>query len=107
MDSHSYLRYDLAHLMICKSRIPYSQFLRVQRICSNKEDYDQNAWEMAGFFLARGYPAKVILIRYKERWLMMQWEVTSAGVTTVALRTLISKVWILQYHPQTLNMVCR
>ena len=41
-DSHNYLYYDSAHPQRCKYSIPYSQFLRIRRICTNNEDFDRN-----------------------------------------------------------------
>jgi hypothetical protein len=40
-DSHSYLLYDSAHPQKCKDSIPYSQFLRVRRICSLDSDFKE------------------------------------------------------------------
>jgi len=36
-DSHSYLLYNSAHPKKCKQSIPYSQFLRVRRICPKQK----------------------------------------------------------------------
>ena len=33
-DTHSYLHYMLSHPTSCKNNIPYSQFLRIKRICT-------------------------------------------------------------------------
>ena len=41
-NSHNYLRYNSAHPQRCKDSIPYSQFLRVKRICSNLSDFDSH-----------------------------------------------------------------
>ncbi len=38
-DSHNYLYYSSAHPRPCKDSIPYSQFLRIRRICSNYSDF--------------------------------------------------------------------
>ena len=38
-DSHSYLHYTSAHLSHCKCSLPFSQFLRVRRICSHNSDF--------------------------------------------------------------------
>ena len=35
-DTHSYLHYKSAHPAHCKKSIPYSQFIRLERICSDK-----------------------------------------------------------------------
>ena len=55
-DSHSYLCYDSHHPVACKKSVPFSQFLRLRRICT--DDRDQfNIMEQ--FFLSRGYPHHV------------------------------------------------
>ena len=59
-DSHNYLLYDSAHPLHCKRSLPYSQFLRVRRICSHIEDYDTNSLLLASHFKRRGYPDDII-----------------------------------------------
>ena len=54
--SHNYLLYNSAHPKKCKDSIPYSQFLRIIRICSKPEDYDRHIITLSGHFLRRGYP---------------------------------------------------
>jgi len=71
-DSHNYLRYDSAHPSHCKTSLPYSQLLRVRRICSRIEDYDKNAIMMCKHFFRRDYPPEliekaVIDVRRKDR----------------------------------------
>ena len=50
-DSHSYLHYKSNHSRACKDAIPYSQFLRLCRLYSDDNDFDQKYKEMCGFFL--------------------------------------------------------
>jgi len=59
-DSHSYLLYSSSHPPTTKNSIPYSQFLRLRRICSRDEDFINQAAKMVTFFLARGYPRHVV-----------------------------------------------
>ncbi|XP_072022881.1 uncharacterized protein [Amphiura filiformis] len=59
-DSHSYLSYDSSHPRKCKDSIPYSQLLRLRRICSDDDDFVTKADEMMTFFKLRGYPEHVI-----------------------------------------------
>jgi hypothetical protein len=59
-DSHSYLLYDSAHPQRCKDSIPYSQFLRVRRICSSDTDYKDNILVLTCHFMGRGYPMKLL-----------------------------------------------
>lgn len=60
-DSHSYLHYDSCHPRSCKDSIPYSQLLRVKRICSDNKDSEVKMKEMCSFFKKRGYPSRVII----------------------------------------------
>ena len=59
-DAHSYLHYDSCHSVSCKNSIPYSQFLRVRRICSEFEDYKVKVKTMFQHFVNRGYPKRVL-----------------------------------------------
>ena len=54
-DSHSYLNFSSSHRYSCKSSIPYSQFLRLRKICSDDADFDIEAAKMEIFLAARGY----------------------------------------------------
>jgi hypothetical protein len=71
-DSHNYLLYDSAHPKHCKDSLPYSQLLRVRRICSRMEDFDKNAIMICQHFLRRNYPLDlledaVLKVRRKDR----------------------------------------
>ena len=60
-DSHNYLRYDSAHAPhVCES-IPYSQFLRIHRICSDWFDAYNHCIEICRYFIHQGYPIKLLL----------------------------------------------
>ena len=59
-DSFSYLHFDSCHPKHCKSNLPYGQFLRVKRICTNISDFDDKAREMARHFIRRGYPIETV-----------------------------------------------
>ena len=65
-DTHSYLYYTSSHPARCKNSIPYSQFLRLRRICSEDNDFENKSIEMASFFRNRDYPCNVIQ-RAQER----------------------------------------
>ena len=60
-DSHNYLLYLSAHPKRCKDNIPYCQYLRIRRICSELSDFDQHMKEMTKHFLNRGYPIDLLL----------------------------------------------
>ena len=59
-DSHNYLLYSSEHPRHILRGIPYSQFLRVRRICSNILDFRQNALMLSSHFIRRGYPSKLV-----------------------------------------------
>lgn len=59
-DSHNYLFYTSAHPKSCTRGIPYSQFLRVRRICSRIQDFDDHCITLATHFHRRGYPTDLV-----------------------------------------------
>ena len=59
-DSRSYLNFKSSHPFICKSAIPYSQFLRLRKICSEDDDFEESANSMETFFVAHGYPIHLV-----------------------------------------------
>ena len=59
-DSHSYLNFSSSHPERCKKAIPYSQMLRLRRLCSDDADFNDQATQMATFFKNRGYSHHVI-----------------------------------------------
>ena len=58
-DSHSYLDYNSSHNPSTKNSIPFSQFLRLRRICSDNSDFNTKAEEMTQFFAKRNYPTAI------------------------------------------------
>ncbi len=61
-DSHNYLHFDSAHPEHNKLSLPYSQYLRLKRICSRNEDFLKHSQMITFHFLRRGYP-KTLLSR--------------------------------------------
>ena len=59
-DSHSYLLYSSSHPSHVKNSIPYSQLLRLRRLCSEDSDFSLKSEEMCHFFDKHGYPASVV-----------------------------------------------
>ena len=59
-DAHSYLQYDSCHPSHCKNSIPFSQFMRLRRICSTDTKFDIQAKQITKHFKRRGYPKKII-----------------------------------------------
>ena len=60
-DTHSYLRYSSCHPPHIKSGLPYSQFLRLRRICFDIKDFYLHALQMARDFCHRGYPQLAVM----------------------------------------------
>ena len=46
--------------VVIRDSIPYSQFLRLHRLCSEGSDFSLKSEEMCDFFEKRGYPASVV-----------------------------------------------
>ena len=59
-DTHGYLQYGSSQPPHCKNAIPYNQFLRLRRICSDETDFEEKSAEMGIFFARRGYPQRII-----------------------------------------------
>ena len=58
-DTHQYLDASSCHPSHCKTSIPYSQALRLNRICSEPEDFDIRCNELESWLSQRGYDQNV------------------------------------------------
>ena len=54
-DSHNYWLHSFPHPQHIKDATPFSQFLRLRRLCSEDSDFNK-CKEMCHFFKKRGYP---------------------------------------------------
>ena len=54
-DTHQYLSPNSCYPKHCTTSIPYSQGLRLRRICSRREDFVKRSSELRDHLLARGY----------------------------------------------------
>ena len=59
-DTHQYLHASSCHVSLCKRAIPYSQALRLNRICSEIEFFDQRCNELEKWLLQRGYSNRLV-----------------------------------------------
>ena len=59
-DGHQFLHYKSSHPNHIKNSIPYSQALRISRLCSSQEDFSAHISNLKDWFLARDYPQKVV-----------------------------------------------
>ena len=49
-DSHQYLHHSSCHPRGCKMSIPYAQALRLRRICSKSEFFENRVRDLSNFF---------------------------------------------------------
>ena len=59
-DSHRYLLSSSCHPFYCKKGIPYSQALRLNRICSNNEFFDKRCNDLEKYLLETGYSEGIV-----------------------------------------------
>ncbi len=59
-DTHMYLHYSSRHPKHSKSGGPYSQLLRVKRICSRLSDFKTHAISIIQHYSERGYPLPLL-----------------------------------------------
>ena len=59
-DSNSYLNFSSAHPPNCKKSLPFSQLLRIKRICSKKSDYEKHAQSKLKEFRTKGFPEQLL-----------------------------------------------
>ena len=100
-DSHSYLDYRSSHNPSTKNSIPFSQFLRLGRLCSDDADFEEKAEEMANFFLQRRFPENTVKkaldqVRPSPRQKTLQ----PNSKTAAEERPIMS----LLYHPLTIRV---
>jgi hypothetical protein len=59
-DTHSYLHFTSAHPMHQKTSGPYSQLVRIKRICTRNADFLKFSKQTLEYYQLRGYPLKVL-----------------------------------------------
>lgn len=59
-NAHLYLNYNSCHPRHNKQSIPFSQFTRLKRIHSEKEEYERSATKLEQYLKNRDYPMKLI-----------------------------------------------
>ena len=105
-DSHSYLDYRSSHNPSTKKKknnnnIPFSQFLRLHRLCTDDADFEEKAEEMASFFLQRRYPENMVKKALDQvRPIPQQKTLQPNSKTAAEERPIMS----LLYHPSTIRV---
>ena len=69
-DSHNYINYSSCHPRACKNSIPYSQFLRLRRICSETEDFVEKSKQLAFYFHKADYPIDLIQAAFAKTFVL-------------------------------------
>ena len=69
-DTLSYLDYSTCHPVSCKKSIPYSQFLRLRRICSDDNDFVIQSRKLAKSFHKANYPDNIIQSGFDKAFYM-------------------------------------
>ena len=59
-NTHHFLDPSFSHPYHCKKGIPYSPVLRLNRICSDNESFDERCNDLEGRLMERGYNGKMI-----------------------------------------------
>ena len=54
--------YSSSHPSHVKNSIPFSQFLRLRRLCNDDSDFSEESEAMCQFFDKRGYPVSVVQV---------------------------------------------
>ena len=100
-DSHSYLNFGSSHPSKCKSSIPYSQFLRLRKIFSEDDVFQNEATTMETLFAARGNPHDLITrarLRAEEKQRADLLVTTPGSNCTTAERPPL----VITYHPKNI-----
>ena len=94
-DSHSYLQYSSSHPLACKNSIPYSQLLRLRRLCMSDDDFLCESTRLLDFFRARGYPENILSMSLSKIQLVSRQEALTPSASTTSERTKL----VLTFHP--------
>ena len=97
IDSHSYFLYSSSHRNHTKQSIPFSQFLRLRRLCSEDEDFESKSLEMREFFVQRGFPTSLLDTAFSKASQIPRSETLSNSVTNVTDHNRTPLV--LTFHP--------
>ena len=60
-DSHSYLDFSSCHTQTIKSSIPYLQFLRMRRNCTEWTEFIKHSAQLLSYLILRGYPPNLTI----------------------------------------------
>ena len=101
-DTHRYLNYKSCHPPHVKRAIPYSQALRLRRICYSDELFNKGGKELKGFLVQRGYSERFVeqqILKEKmknRKVLMLGAKKSSEKCARIPI--------VLDYHPALLDL---
>ena len=100
-DTHLYLHYQSCHPKHQKTGGPFSQLLRLRRICTRDTDFETHAKNMIENYKTRGYPSNILTealqkVRALDRSSLLNPERTD----TEATPTESPLVCVLNYNPR-------
>ena len=65
-DTHQYLHFTSSHPTHCKKSLPFSLALRLRRICSSNNTFQQRLEELKQLLLRRGFPSITIKTQFNK-----------------------------------------
>ena len=98
-DAHNYLSYSSCHPPKCRDSIPYSQFLRLRRICSDTSDFTNEAKIMASHFHRAGYPKKLLQDSFTKTYQLKREELLEYKQTYEREKDEKNLFLITTFHP--------
>ena len=99
-DSHNYLSWDSCHPQGTKKSIPYSQALRIRRICSKESDFRKRLYQLEGYLRSCGYRSKDIKLAFDKVKAISRAD--TLGYKTRAQNSRIT--FPITYHPNLRNL---
>lgn len=98
-DAHAYLHFQSSHPSSTINGIPFSQLLRLRRLCADPADFEEKAVEMCRFFTNRLYPqADVDLALHKVSQISRLEALQPRGDSEIDERPTL----VLTHHPHNL-----
>ena len=95
-DAQMYLDYNSCHPKACKDSLPYSQALRLKRICSEEDTFSNRSSEFKDRFVNRGYPRALVDSQFNRASKMSRRSLLEPPVSRQNNKR---TPFVLNYHP--------
>src|SRR5579871_2046611 len=96
--SHCYLLYSSSHPRTCRDSLPFSQLLRLRRLCQDDDDFHHQAHLMLDFFRHRLYPEDVLQSALQRVCPISRLDALSPSPKSSSERP----IFALSFHPHNL-----